>query len=109
MVTDLLVRRVYRSYGISIAVEIDYVNKSVTLIDRNGDPKPYVFEKRTPEYLNGWRAIMKAMEYAVEQAQNELTKAIDEEHEEFVKMWAQLDKGLDPKQGDPDKKGDIKP
>lgn len=94
---DLFVRRVYRSHGVSVIVELDYVEKTVSLVEKNGKNKSWMFAGRTPQYLNGWRNILKAMEYAVEQAQKELNAISEGEHQEFVKMYVELDKALKPK------------
>ena len=51
---DLFVRRVYSSYGIDIVVEMDFVKKTVSLTEKQGVNKKWVFADRTPEYLNGW-------------------------------------------------------
>lgn len=91
---DLFVRRVYSSYGINVTVEIDFVKKTVSLTEKDGSKKRWDFSERTPEYLNGWRKIMRAMEYAVEQAQKELAALDEQEHKEFVEMFMQLDKAL---------------
>lgn len=96
---DLFIRRVYTSFGVSIVVELDFVKKTVSLTEKDGKPKQWVFAGRTPEYLNSWRNIMHAMEYAVEQAQKELKKIKDQEHQDFLEMYMQLDKAL--------KKGDL--
>lgn len=91
---DLFVRRIYTSYGISVVVELDFVKKTVSLTEKDGGKKKWEFSQRTPEYLNGWRNILHAMEYAVEQAQLEM-KALDEkEHEQFVEQFMALDKAL---------------
>lgn len=97
---DLFVRRVYSSYGISVVVELDFVKKTVSLTEKDGSKKLWDFTERTPEYLNGWRAILKAMDYAVEQAKKEMDALEDKEHQEFIEMYAKLDQSL--------KKGDAK-
>lgn len=99
---DLFIRRVYTSYGISIVVELDFIKKTVSLTQRDGKDKEWVFAGRTPEYLNGWRAILKAMDYAVEQAQKEMAALDEKEHEEFVEMFMALDKALKKGEGNPD-------
>jgi len=99
---DLLVRRVYSKYGINVVVEIDYVKKQVSLVEKDGKPKNWKFAERTPEYMNGWRAIMLAMEYAVSEVQKEFEKLKEKEHEEFVAMYMALDKALKKGEGSPD-------
>ena len=91
---DLLVRRVYTKYGINIVVEIDYVKKSVSLVEKDGTNKKWVFADRTPEYLNAWRNILRAMEYAVEQAQAEMQAVDDQESKDLALVFMHLDQSL---------------
>jgi len=93
-VKDLFVRRVYTSYGISIVVELDFVKKTVSLTEKDGSKKKWDFSERTPEYLNGWRNIMRAMEYAVEQAQAEMKAFTDKELDEFVELYQAVNNPL---------------
>lgn len=98
---DLLVRRVYtHTNGISITVEIDYVKKQISLVEKDGKPKNWKFAERGPEYLNGWRMIMIAMDWAVEQVKLEFDKISEKEHEEFVELYMSLDKALKVKKGE---------
>lgn len=99
---DLFVRRVYSKYGINIVVELDFVKKTATLTEKDGSPKKFIFQDRTPEYLNGWRAIMLAMEYAVSEIQKEFAALKDKEHKEFVTMFMALDKALKKGEGNPE-------
>lgn len=92
---DLFVRRAYtHPNGITIVAEIDYIKKTVSLVEKDGSNKKWVFAERTPEYLNGWRLIMVAMDWAVEQIKEELDKVSETEHEQFVAMYMELDKAL---------------
>lgn len=100
---DLFIRRVYSSYGVSIVVELDFVNETVSLVEKDGSKKQWLFHERTAEYLNGWRNIMHAMEYAVEQAQAEMKAHTDAKLDDFVKMYQAVDKAL--KKGEPLKDG----
>jgi hypothetical protein len=101
-VKDLLVRRVYTKYGINVVLEIDYVKKQVSLVEKDGTPKNWKFAERTPEYFNGWRAIMLAMEYAVAEVQKEFEAIKEKEHKEFAELYMSLDKALKKGQGDPE-------
>lgn len=107
---DLFVRRVYTSYGISIVVDLDFVKKTVSLVEKDGTNKKWVFADRTPEYLNAWRNIMRSMEYAVEQAQKEMEAVNEQEHKDLALMYMQLDqalkKGLATDLKDKDNKGE---
>lgn len=91
---DLFVRRVYTKHGINIVVEIDFVMKSVSLVEKDGTNKKWVFAERGAEYMNGWLAILKAMEFAVAEAKKELDAINEKEHQEFVEMFYKLDKAL---------------
>lgn len=99
---DLFVRRVYTSYGISIVAELDFVKKTVSLVEKDGSKKEWIFAERTPGYLNGWRAIMLAMEHAVAEAQKEMDALKDKEHKQFVADYMALDKALKKGQGSPE-------
>lgn len=92
---DILVRRVYtHKNGISITIEIDYVKKTISLVEKDGTPKNWKFAARTPEYLNGWRTIMIAMDWAVEQVRQEFDVITEKEHQRFVELYMSLDKAL---------------
>lgn len=92
--TDLFVRRAYSSYGITVVVELDFVNETISLVNKDGSKKNWLFHERTGEYLNGWRNILRAMEYAVSEAQKEMKAHTDAKLDEFVKMYQAVDKSL---------------
>lgn len=91
---DLLVRRVYTKQGINIVVEMDFVKKTVSLTEKDGDFKQWVFAHRTPEYMDGWLAILRAMEFAITEAKKEMFAITEKEYGDFVKMFHDLDKTL---------------
>lgn len=95
---DLFVRRAYTKNGITIVVQMDFVKKTVSLTEKDGTNKKWVFAERTPEYMNGWLLILRAMEYAVSEAKKVMDAVTEKEHEEFVAMYMALDKAL-PKGG----------
>lgn len=105
---DLFVRRVYSSYGVSIVVELDFVKKTVSLVEKDGSNKKWVFAERTPEYLNAWRNILRAMEYAIEQAQTEMQAVDEQESKDLALMYMQLDQALKKGLATPLKKKDSK-
>lgn len=92
--TDLFVRRVYSSYGISVVVELDFVNETISLVEKDGSKKLWDFTGRGVQYMNGWRNIMRAMEHATTEAQKEMQAHIDGKLEEFVKQYQAVDKAL---------------
>lgn len=91
---DLFVRRVYTYNGVGITVEIDYVKKTVSIVDKDGKAKNWKFAERTPDYLNGWRNILDAMDKAIADIKVEMDAVDEAKHEEFVKMYMALDKAL---------------
>ncbi len=96
---DLFVRRVYTKAGISIVVELDFIKKTISLTEKDGEFKKWVFAERTPEYMHGWVMILDAMKYAAQQAKKEMDAMSEKEHEGFAKMYAELDQALKLKKG----------
>lgn len=92
--TDLFVRRAYSSYGITVVVELDFVNETISLVNKDGSKKNWLFHERGVEYMNGWRNILHAMEHATAEAQKEMQAHIDGKLEEFVKQYQAVDKAL---------------
>lgn len=92
---DLFVRRVYtHENGISVVIEIDYIKKTVSLVEKDGKPKKYLFAERTPGYLGGWINILTAMNWAIAEVRIELSKMDEKESEDFVKLFVELDESL---------------
>lgn len=95
---DLKVVRAYEKYGIKVLVEIDFVEKTVTLVERKTgrfanrgyEPKSWQFEGRTVDYLNGWIAIFRAMEYATTEAEKELEAAEEKDRKQFLDLMVKL-------------------
>lgn len=50
---------------ITVTVMIDYVDNEISLLDRNGDSKKWLFSNRGVEFMNGWLTILEAMSLAV--------------------------------------------
>jgi len=91
---DLFVRRAYTKSGITIVVELDFIKKTVSFTEKDGDAKKWVFTERTPEYMHGWVMIFDAMKYAAQEAKKELDAISEKEHKAFVEMYIALDKAL---------------
>lgn len=91
---DLFVRRVYSKAGISIVAELDFVKKTVSFTEKDGEAKKWVFTERTPEYMHGWIMIFEAMKYAAAEAKKEMDAITEKEHKQFVAMYMELDKAL---------------
>lgn len=91
---DLLVRRVYSKNGIDVVVQIDFIKREVSLTDRDGNKKQWLFHARSSQYLNGWKAILSAMDHAISEAQKELDVFNKKEHDDFIKLYMKLDRAL---------------
>lgn len=98
---DLLVRRIYTRYSIHIAVEIDYIKKTISIVEKDGKPKKWLFKDRSPDYLNGWMAIFRAMDYAITQVQKEFDAIDERDYKELVEAYSTLDKALRRGNGNP--------
>lgn len=88
---DLFVRRVYTKAGINIVVELDFVNRTISLTEKDGEPKPWVFANRKPEYMHGWVMILDAMKYATQEAKKLMDAMTAKEQKEFVELYRALD------------------
>lgn len=93
---DLFLRRIYTHKGISVAVDIDLITKTITLVEKQGNDtfvdKNYYFSHRTIEYMNGWLAILDAMKYAITEATKVLKEANDRDEKEFAELLISLSK-----------------
>lgn len=91
-------------YGdIKIGVQIDYVNKEISLMEVHNvtnkhnhpksqvpEPKKWVFIDRGLEYMNGWRNILDGMKSAIEDAEKKLKAWIMIEDERIEKAAMEL-------------------
>lgn len=74
--------KTYEYGDVRVMVNINYDKQEISLIERdpNGPgllspifkDKHYVFVKRGLEYMNGWRNVLTAMNYAIDEAEKEL-------------------------------------
>lgn len=66
--------------GISVAVKIDYVQGTATLVDteKKYQGKQWLFKDRGLEYMNGWLNILEAMQEAVKVCKADLEKDLAE-------------------------------
>lgn len=95
MKKDLFIRRIYTHNGISVAVDIDLIAKTVSLVEKNRDgsfgQKKWCFTDRTLGYMSGWLNILDAMKYAITEASAVLQEVEGRDQEEFVKLLVALD------------------
>ena len=66
---ERLLRRDYEKNGVAVTVEIDFIKKEISLVETGGTNKRWLFAKRGVEYMQGWRNILNAMEYAIDEAE----------------------------------------
>ena len=62
----------YEFKGIKVTVKIDYDNGLISLVqNENGEykNKTWKFAKRSLSYMQGWKNILGAMEYAIKEAE----------------------------------------
>lgn len=67
----------YEYKGIKVTVKIDYDRGIISLVERAEQgykPKKWVFADRGLEYLNSWKNILLAMEYAIQQSEQLLSE-----------------------------------
>lgn len=93
---DLLVYRSYNYGGVNVVVKIDFLEHTAGIVEKNrgGDfvPKKWQFTDRPVEYMNGWRLIFMAMDYAIIEAKKELEAVKKKEFDKFVDIMVSLDK-----------------
>lgn len=90
---DVHVIRAYTHKGIVVLVELDFIKKTITLLERNEKfdtseykPKKWVFAEREVKYMDGWLLILEAMEHAVKAAKKEMAEFETKETEKFAKV-----------------------
>ena len=68
----------FESNDISIRVKIDYNLGTISLLDRDNNPKQFVFANRESQYMEGWKNIVEAMKDAITHADNRLREYQEE-------------------------------
>lgn len=79
---------------ITVYVEIDYPNNKISLMEPVGNgtykEKKWLFAGRGREYMRGWKNILKAMDKAIDDAENKLSLYIAErtkkKEEEIIEL-----------------------
>ncbi len=100
--TDVFIRRIYEYKGIKVAVDIDLEKKQISLVEKNNgqwQKKKWRFTERSLEYMNGWKLILQAMEYAITEASKELELAEKRDEEKFMELIIGLHDVVQPKKG----------
>ena len=95
---DLVVYRTYNYRGVNVLVKLDFIDKTVSLVEKDDNkesgfkPKDWLFSDRGVEYLNGWRLILKAMDYAITEAKRELELSKKKDLDKLLNFYVELDK-----------------
>lgn len=95
---DLVVYRTYVYKRVNVIVKIDFLEKKLSLVEKDENsesgfkPKDWFFADRTTEYLNGWRLILQAIDYAIVEAKKELVEAKARDDEKFLEVFVELNK-----------------
>lgn len=77
---------IYQHKGVSIGVEIDYQQETISLIEKDGKRKQWIFANRTLEYMNGWQNIYTAMQKATTHATKRLQAYKDKSLTDFAEL-----------------------
>ena len=72
----------YTIKGIIVNIRIDYVAKKISVIERNGSDKRFLFSGREVEYIDGWAKVLDAIKEATQDAKKRLEARIEEEEKE---------------------------
>lgn len=71
-IIQLQERITFNHKGIDVYLNIDYEKETVSFIEKNGQPKKWLFTDRGEEYLGGWYLILEAMQEATKYADTRL-------------------------------------
>lgn len=102
MKEDIFVRRIYRYRGIAVIVEIDFLKRTISLVEATDEQgrfknKKWLFAERGLEYMKGWRLILAAMDNAIMEASKELEELKEKDHKKILKMLLELKTPVDGK------------
>ena len=78
--------KTYQYGDVKVMVEINYNTEKISLVETNHNdhsadfrtqPKKYIFVQRELSYMNGWRNVLLAMGYAIDEAEKDLKDYIE--------------------------------
>lgn len=94
---DVFITRKYTHAGINLLVNIDFVKKTISFVEKKDHAYPtkkWLFAERGTAYEQGWLNILEAMELATVAAMAELKYRKAEDDEEAAKMMIKLEKEM---------------
>lgn len=93
----------YNIEGVKLTVFIDYKDKTVSFIDKEGEINSFIFAHRTRDYLGGWVKIFNALETVTREADKKLKEQEQIEEGEFLETlihWSEIKDTTPPQEGD---------
>lgn len=90
----------YTLHGVRVIVEIDYDKETISLLEQpqRNAIKKWVFADRALEFMQGWRNILAAMEYAIDEAEKKLDRHVRTKEKDKAKIDRAVMRGIQ-KQG----------
>jgi len=85
--------RTIEHQGIKVSVQIDYDQRTISLVEKNGEnwkAKQYLFKNRQLGYMKGWRDVLSAMEHAITTAEALLTEHVDTQDQKMVEQMIEI-------------------
>lgn len=82
-IRPIIEQYIYEHKGVSIGVRIDYERKEISLVEKDGTNKQWLYVGRGLEYMDGWKLILHAQEKAIDHATKRLKTYVDTETFEF--------------------------
>ena len=94
-ITPRLEVYIHEHKGINIAVQIDYIAETISLVEADGHNavaayKKWIFGGREIQYMQGWRDILEAMKKAIDSAEQKLKEYQDKEAEKKLELQIKL-------------------
>ena len=84
----------YSLNSVSVLVKIDYDKETISLLEAGSNPSPkrWMFAERGIEFMQGWRNILDAMRYAIDQAEADLDKHLKAREKEKIALMRAMEK-----------------
>lgn len=70
--------KTYTTNDVDVNVRINFYDNKISLVDRDGRDKQWLFANRGVEFMNGWLNILEAMKVAVKEAKIEYENELAE-------------------------------
>lgn len=74
----------FEEQAVKVSVKIDYDKREISLVDQNFTDKKWIFAGRGLQYMQGWKDILKSMEYSIDKATALLQAENDRKNDEII-------------------------